>query len=293
MDRLLAAKAFVAIVEHGSFVAAAEQLNMSRASASRCVTELENWTKAKLLHRSTRSLSLTPAGETMLQQCQKLLEISNDISVQNLSDLKTPVGTLRVSCSQYFAQYKILDLVDEFVELYPGVTVDLHISNQIVNLVEERIDLAIRITNNLDPNLIARKLGAVSSVLCASPHYLKAFGTPQRLEDLVHHNCLVYSNFEKTNWRFQLNGQPVSIAVSGNVGANESMVLLEMALRGRGITLQPLDVAREYVNAGALTPVLETCEPEKMEIHGVFLTRKNMSLAQRLFIDLLVDRLKK
>ncbi len=293
MDRITAARTFVAIVEQGSFVSAAEVLNMSRAGASRCVAELENWTQTKLLHRSTRKLSLTPAGQLMLDQCRKLVEMADTISNVSRAKASQPSGILRISCSHYYAQCTMIDLLQEFQVLYPDVNVELNISNHVVNLVEERIDLAIRISNSLDPNLIARRFGDCPSVVCASPSYIEKYGKPQTIHDLSAHNCLIYSNFENPQWRFTRDDAVASVAVAGDFAANESMVLLNAAIKGMGITMQPVDAAAPYLERGELVPVLDAFEPEKLGIYGVFLTRKNMPVAQRKMIDLLVEHYKK
>jgi len=288
MDRITAARAFITIVEQGSFVGAAEALNMSRAGASRCVAEMEDWTKAKLLHRSTRKLSLTPAGEQMLEQCRRLLEVADVISNASLSKGMTPSGRLRISCTNYFAQCTMIDLLLEYRALYPDVNVELIIADHVVNLVEERIDLAIRISNSLDPNLLARKFGDCTSTVCASPSYIERFGVPRNLNELSAHNCLVYSNFEKQFWHFSYKDEKYSIPVLGGLASNENMVLLSAALKGMGITMQPTDAVMPYIEQGALIPILGKYEPQKLGVHGVFLTRKNMPVAQRKMIDFLV-----
>jgi DNA-binding transcriptional LysR family regulator len=289
MDRISAARTFITIVEQGSFVKAAEILNISRAAATRSVSEIENWTNAKILHRSTRRLSLTPAGVKMLEYCQQLIEMADKIS--NLSTTKdtAPRGTLRVSCSQYFAECAMLDVISRYRELYPEVNLELNISSRVVNLVEERIDLAIRISNALDPNLIARRFGDCPSTLCAAPSYIEQFGKPLRIEDLSERNCLVYSNFDTAKWNFTHQGERYSIAVSGDLKANETMFLLNAALKGFGIILQPTDAVAPYIESGELVRLLDQYEPESFAIQGVFLSRKNMPLAQRKLIEMLVD----
>lgn len=289
MDRIRAAKAFIIIAEQGSFVTASEILNISRASASRCVAELEDWAQVKLLHRTTRRLSLTPAGERVLEHCRELVELAETISHTLSAGEKRPSGTLRISCSQYYAQYTLLDIIAHYQELYPDVRVELQISGHTVDLVKERIDIALRISNSLDPNLIARRFGDCPSTLCASPQYLKKSGSPLQLEDLKQHNCLSYSNFENTFWTFFKDGQKKTVTVSGDLGANESMLLLNAALKGKGITLQPSDAVASYITSGELVPLLTKFQPETLGVYGVFLTRKNMPPAQRAFIDLLVQ----
>jgi DNA-binding transcriptional LysR family regulator len=161
-------------------IAAAEALDMSRAMVTRYLAEMEEWAGARLLHRSTRRLSLTDAGDITLARCRRMLEVADDMAVAAGDDADTPQGLLRITCSQSLAQAELAAAVGEFLKRYPRTSVDLQMNNRAVNLIEERIDLALRITNTLEPNLIARQLGHCDSVVCAAPSYLKERGTPQR-----------------------------------------------------------------------------------------------------------------
>lgn len=168
MDRLEAAKVFVTIVERGSMISAANALDMSRSMVTRYLSEMEEWSGARLLHRSTRSLSLTPAGEQVLDYCHRLLELANEVPAVSHAAVAIPRGLLRISCSQFLAHQILAPVVQQYLASYPQAGVNFHVSSQTVDLVAERIDLAIRITNELDPNLIARRLGSVS--LWCAPH---------------------------------------------------------------------------------------------------------------------------
>jgi DNA-binding transcriptional LysR family regulator len=291
MDRLTATRVFVEVVERGSQTAAAEALEMSRAMVSRYLGELESWVGARLLHRSTRKLSLTGAGEQLLGQCREMLAMAEAMqSVSRLVDT-TPRGTLRIACSQSLAQAWLVHVLDEFTCLYPQVAVDLLVGSQAVNLVEARIDLALRITNQLDPNLIARQLAQCRSVVCASPAYLARHGTPLRPEDLAQHNCLSYAYFGRSIWSFSRAGEPHAVAVGGNFSANESMVLLEAALADMGISLQPRYSAAAHVRRGAVGQLLPDYEPLELGIHALYGTRGQMPPALRALLDFLVERL--
>jgi DNA-binding transcriptional LysR family regulator len=171
MDRITAAQVFVNIAERGSMIAAAEALDMSRAMVTRYLAEMEEWAGARLLHRSTRRLSLTDAGDVTLARCRAMLELAGAMQVA-AEDAATPHGLLRITCSQSLAQAELASAVTAFLKRYPRTAVDLQMSNRAVNLVEQRIDLALRITNALEPNLIARQLGVCDSVVCAAPSYL-------------------------------------------------------------------------------------------------------------------------
>ncbi|WP_282874114.1 LysR family transcriptional regulator [Pseudomonas peli] len=291
MDRLTATRVFVEVVERGSQTAAADALEMSRAMVSRYLGELETWVGARLLHRTTRKLSLTGAGEQLLGQCREMLAMADAMQSVSRADEAAPRGTLRIACSQSLAQAWLVHALDDFTRLYPQVSVDLLVGSQAVNLVEARIDLALRITNQLDPNLIARQLAVCRSVVCATPAYLARHGTPQRPEDLAQHNCLSYAYFGRSIWEFTRAGEPHAVAVSGNLSANESMVLLEAVLADIGISLQPRYSVGAHLRSGALVQLLPDYEPQQLGIHALYGTRRQMPPALRALLDFLIQRL--
>lgn len=291
MDRLTATRVFVEVVERGSQTAAADALEMSRAMVSRYLGELETWVGARLLHRTTRKLSLTGAGEQLLGQCREMLAMADAMQSVSRTDEAAPRGTLRIACSQSLAQAWLVHALDDFTRLYPQVSVDLLVGSQAVNLVEARIDLALRITNQLDPNLIARQLAVCRSVVCATPAYLARHGTPQRPEDLAQHNCLSYAYFGRSIWEFSRSGEPHAVAVSGNLSANESMVLLEAVLADIGISLQPRYSVGAHLRSGTLVQLLPDYEPQQLGIHALYGTRRQMPPALRALLDFLVERL--
>ncbi|MGQ5523974.1 LysR family transcriptional regulator [Chitinimonas sp. PSY-7] len=289
MDRLTAMRVFVEVVDRGSLSAAADRLDMSRAMVSRYLAEVENWVGARLLHRTTRRLSLTDAGNETLPRCRQLLGIADDIQSQVITPEDAPKGMLRLTCSMSLGQAFLARVVTTYVKRYPATAVDLWLVDRTVNLVEERVDLAIRITNQLDPNLIARKLATCRSVVCASAGYLNEHGSPKHAEQLAQHNCLTYSYFGKSLWDFTHHNEPVSVPVSGNLSANESTVLLEAALSGAGITLQPAYSAMPLIQSGQLIALLPDYQPAQMGIHGVFASRKQMPATLRTMLDFLVE----
>jgi DNA-binding transcriptional LysR family regulator len=291
MDRLTATRVFVEVVERGSQTAAAEALEISRAMVSRYLGELETWVGARLLHRTTRKLSLTGAGEQLLGQCREMLAMADAMQSVSRTDEAAPRGTLRIACSQSLAQAWLVHALDEFIRLYPQVSVDLLVGSHAVNLVEARIDLALRITNQLDPNLIARQLAVCRSVVCATPAYLAQHGTPQRPEDLAQHNCLSYAYFGRSIWEFSRAGEPHAVAVSGNLSANESMVLLEAVLADTGISLQPRYSVSAHLRSGMLVQLLPDYEPQQLGIHALYGTRRQMPPALRALLDFLIKRL--
>jgi DNA-binding transcriptional LysR family regulator len=289
MDRITAAKVFVVIAERGSMVKAADTLDMSRAMVTRYLAQMERWAEARLFHRSTRRQSLTEAGEETLVRCRQLLETAEGMRASSGAEAGAPHGLLRISCSPSLGQAAIARAVASYLQHNPRVRIDLQMTNQAVNLVEERIDLAIRITNALEPNLIARQLAVCDSVICAAPSYLAVRGTPERLEELSGHNCLAFSYFGKNLWHFKRDNETVAIPVSGNISANDSLVLLAAAQAGAGITMQPRYSAVPLIKNGELVELLPAFTPQQMGIYGIYTSRQHMPAVLRSMLDYLVE----
>lgn len=290
MDRLNAMRVFVNVVDLGSQSAAADHLDLSRPVVSRYLAELEAWVGARLLHRTTRKLSLTAAGNETLPRCRQMLELSEDMQAAVGSAGDTPRGLLRISVSTSFGQSQLAAAVTDYVRLNPGVTIDLQMLDRTVNLVDERIDLAIRTSRELDPSLIARQLTVCRSVLCASPAYLREHPAPRRVDDLSQHNCLTHSYFGKSLWHFTCDGEELSVPVQGNISANEASTLLSATLSGAGVSLLPSYQAGVHVQRGDLVRLLPDAEPRVMNIYAVYASRKHMPAALRSMLDFLAQR---
>ncbi|MCK3849869.1 LysR family transcriptional regulator [Pseudomonas sp. W2Jun17] len=290
MDRLQAMRVFVTVVDLGSQSAAADHLDLSRPVVSRYLAELEDWVGARLLHRTTRKLSLTAAGSETLPRCRQLLELCADMQAAVSEPDDAPRGLLRLSVSTSFGQAQLGAAIAEYVKRYPLVTVDLQMLDRTVNLVDERIDLAIRTSNDLDPNLIARRLTVCRSVVCATPAYLREHPAPQKVEDLARHNCLTHSYFGKSLWHFEEQGEHVSVPVHGNITANEASTLLRITLAGAGVAMLPSYQAGALIRSGELVRLLPAAEPRQMNIYAVYASRKHMPSALRSLLDFLVLR---
>ncbi|WP_124422782.1 LysR family transcriptional regulator [Pseudomonas orientalis] len=290
MDRLQAMRVFVTVVDLGSQSAAADHLDLSRPVVSRYLAELEDWVGARLLHRTTRKLSLTAAGSETLPRCRQLLELCGDMQAAVSEPDEAPRGLLRLSVSTSFGQAQLGAAIAEYVKRYPLVTVDLQMLDRTVNLVDERIDLAIRTSNDLDPNLIARRLTVCRSVVCATPAYLREHPAPQKVEDLARHNCLTHSYFGKSLWHFEERGEHVSVAVHGTITANEAGTLLRITLADAGVAMLPSYEAGELIRSGKLVRLLPDAQPRQMNIYAVYASRKHMPSALRSLLDFLVQR---
>ncbi|QNR50980.1 LysR family transcriptional regulator [Pseudomonas chlororaphis] len=283
-------RVFVTVVDLGSQSAAADHLDLSRPVVSRYLAELEDWVGARLMHRTTRKLSLTAAGTEILPRCQQMLELSMDMQAAVSEPDDVPRGLLRISASTSFGQAQLADAMAAYVERYPGVSIDLQMLDRAVNLVDERIDLAIRASNDLDPNLIARRLTVCRSVICASPAYLREHPTPQRVEELSQHNCLTHSYFGKSLWHFEQGGEQVSVPVQGNISANDASTLLRATMAGAGVAMLPTYQAWVYIHSGELVRLLPQAEPRQMPMYAVYASRKHMPVALRSMLDFLVLR---
>lgn len=290
MDRVIAAQVYNRICELGSLSAAARALGISRPMVSRYLEQMEKWSGTRLVNRSTRKLTLTAAGEKVLQKTRALALISQEIEDQSPRDL--PTGTLRVACAHFTAMHMIAPVLPELLARYPQLRVELDVNNHPVSLVGERIDVAIRITDNPEPGMIARKLGTCRSVLCASPHYLATQGIPQHPDDLAQHNCLHYSFFAGQSWQFlTTEGESLSVAVEGNLSASISALLMAAAVEHCGIAMLPEREAQAALAQGDLIPVLAGLTPKPLDIYGIYQSREYQPAAIRVFLDALAQHM--
>lgn len=290
MDRLTAMQVFVDIAHTRSFTASAERLNMSRAMVTRYIATLEKWLNARLLHRTTRLVTLTHTGEQSLQHCIKMLDIMEDAEVEITPEENTLRGQLKLTCSMSFAHAHLATAVCDFLTLHPQLKIDLDANDNTLNLVEAQIDLAIRISNAPDPMLIARPLTQCDSVLVASPQYLNTNGHPQHPSDLSQHACLGYANFGKGIWQLSLGDQIEQIEVTTRFTANEVTLLLNAALSNAGITLQPRYLANPYITEGSLIQILPEWAPPPLTLYALYASRRHLSPAVRALLDFLVER---
>ncbi|QZA77687.1 LysR family transcriptional regulator [Deefgea tanakiae] len=290
MDRLTAMKVFSEVAHSGSFSASAEKLDMSRAMVTRYIAELEQWLGARLLQRTTRRVTLTDAGENCLRRCQQMLALMENVEEETASHDGELRGQLRLTSSMSFGHTHLAAAISDFLALHTQLKIDLNVSDSTVNLVEARIDLAIRISSEPDPMLIARPLARCDSVLVASKGYLITNGSPKEPEELTQHKCLSYANFGKSVWRFTRSDEQTQVGVSSRFSANEATVLLHAALAGGGIALQPTYLANPYIEKGDLQIVLPEWQVPAMTIYALYPSRRHLSPSVRALLDFLVAR---
>jgi DNA-binding transcriptional LysR family regulator len=221
-----------------------------------------------------------------------MLEFSDDLRHAVVAPEETPRGLLRITSSTSFTQTQLVQAVVDYGRRYPEVAVDLVALDRTVNLVEERIDLAIRMTTRLEPNLIARQLAVCRSVICATPEYLARHGAPQQVEDLALHNCLTHSYVGRSLWQFEprSGGKASSVAVGGSISANEVTVLLQAVLAGVGIGHMPAYSVAPLVASGRLVALLPEHEPTRLGMYAVYASRKHMPATLRTMLDFLAER---
>ncbi|MFH1805134.1 MAG: LysR family transcriptional regulator [Pseudomonadota bacterium] len=282
---------FARVVEELSFSGAARKLGMSKSAVSKHVTKLEDNLGIRLLNRTTRRLSLTDAGSTFYLHCARVVE-EIEAAEHALSDLRgTPRGTLRISAPLTFGQRYLSGLVTEFMCRYPGLHIDIHLADHLVDLVAEGFDLAIRITRLKDSSLIARKLAPFKTFLVASPDYIAQNGEPTHPADLIHHRTLSYTNISSPNiWEFEGPDGPVSVRVDPVMSCNNGEFTSTAAIRGIGIAREPEFIIIDALKAGTLVPIMTNYSYPGGGIYAVYPERRHLPTKVRLFIDFLADR---
>ena len=290
MDHLSAIRSFIEIADQGSLTRAADTLNLSRAMISRHLEGLERWLGTRLMHRTTRSVSLSEAGLEALPRFRQMLELAADAQAVAGARRTEPTGKLRVTTSLSFAVSCLTQAVVDLQRRHPRIEVELLTVDRAVDLVGERIDLAVRISNRLDDGVVARRLASCRSVLCASPAYLKRHGRPERPEDLKTHECITHAFGSRAEYRLRRAGRVTTVAVKGSLSGNETAVLRQAALAGAGIAMLPTYFVGDDLTRGTLVRLLPDHEPEPLGIHAVYLSRQHQPQPLKLLIDFLVER---
>lgn len=300
MDVFAAIRAFLAVADEGGFAPAARKSGVATSSLTRQVDGLEAYLSTILLNRSTRSVTLTPAGEDYYLRAARIIADLDEANRGMVEREGRPRGLLRVSLPVAFARLHIAPIIPAFLAAYPDIELDLVMTDAMVNLVEERIDVAIRLGSLESSTLIARRLAPHRRLVCASPAYLERRGEPALPGDLSHHECLTFSYASGTRtWRFVRDGREEQVRVRGAVRANHSETLREVALSGLGVLLMPTWLVGADIAAGRLHQVLPDWEAHvgrtsssmssDTGIHAVYLADRRESARLRTFVDFLAD----
>jgi DNA-binding transcriptional LysR family regulator len=291
MDRLTSLTAFVRVVDSGGFSAAGRHLNMSTTMVSNHVQSLEDRLGARLLNRTTRKVSLTEVGKTYYDRCTQILaDLEQADDVAGSSQL-SPRGTLRIHTATHIVPF-LAPVVAEFLASYPEVKVDLIMGEQNIDMIEERIDVVVRLSPVPDSSLIARSLATWRHVLCCSHGYLEKHPRPQQLSELAEHNCVRHMLYPyQDEWRFvDRKGVPAAVRVSGNLFTNSGETVRVAALEGCGICLLPGFLIHDDLEEGRLVRLLPEYRPVEFAMNAIYPHRHYLSAKVRSFIDLLAHR---
>src|SRR5215510_12569645 len=288
MDRMTSMATFVKVVESGGFSAAARTLGMSPSMVTTHVQSLEERLGIRLLNRSTRRVSLTEVGHAYYERCLQILADADDADQIAQALQSTPRGTLRLNTSIAIPPL-LAPVIAEFVALYPKISINLTMTDRMIDLVEEGFDLAVRNMSVPDSSLVVRRVATYRFVVCGAPGYVAARGIPRQPADLVHHNCLVYSHSAWGNeWRFAGPDGEQSVAVAGNLQANSDNALRLAAVHGQGLALAPSFLLIDEIKSGRLVPILTEFLQTEHAINAIYPHRHHLSAKVRSFIDLLV-----
>lgn len=281
---------FLSVVQFGSFVAAADSSNMSKAAISRHVADLEAHLGLRLLHRTTRRLSLTDDGQRFHARATELAFAWGELETETVSQGGSAAGTLRVNAPVSFGVQHLAPLWPDYLQSNPNVALDVDLNDRVVDLVEEGYDLAVRITNLADSQLIGRQLATTRIVLCASPGYLEKYGEPQTPHDLATHRIVAYSLWAgRDDWRFSGPSGEARVKINPSVCTNSGDTCRIAALEHQGIVLQPDFLVGGDIKRGALVELMPQYQSITLGIYAVYASRKHMPLKLRRMLDFLIE----
>lgn len=291
MDKFQEMKVFAAVVEAGSFTSAANVLDMSKAAVSRYVADLEERLGVRLLHRTTRKLSPTSEGEIFHARCRELLDNLGEAEAEITSRSGEAAGLLKINVPVTFGLMHLAPLWPAFLAQHPKLSLDITLSDRVVDLVEEGFDVAVRIGQLPASSLISRKLGSTRMVLCASPEYLERRGVPGHPDELLEHDIISYSLFSSgENWNFRGAEGEVSVRVRPRLRTNSGDTCRAAALRHQGIILQPTFIVGPDLAQGTLRETMPGFRSVELGVYAVYPSRKFVSPKVRLLIDFLVEK---
>jgi DNA-binding transcriptional LysR family regulator len=292
MENLSDIAVFVKVVDAGSFTGAAENLEISQPVVSKAVTRLEERLGARLLNRTTRRLSLTEAGAELYRRSMQALKQIEDAELEVARFQTEPRGTLRVNAPMSFTTMHLAPVMHEFLTRFPGVSLELDLDDGQADIVAGGYDLLVRIGKLRDSNLVARRIAPARLALCASPEYLKEHGEPQTPDELLNHNCLMYTlGSTPRAWRFvSPEGEEQIVPLRGNFATNNGLAQRAIGLAGGGILFLPTFYIGDELRAGKLKCFLQKWIPQDASINAVYAERRNLAPKVRAFIDFLVAK---
>ena len=287
MDILTGMRVFTAVVDLGSFAKAAEKLDLSRGMTSRYVAQVETHLGIRLLNRTTRRLSLTEAGNDYYQRATQVLAMVEEAERAATQEAAEPRGTLCINAPVTFGARHLGEAIHKYLKRYPQVKIDMTLNDRVVDLVEERFDLAVRIARQIDPGLVARPITRARMVACASTDYIKIHGMPKSPSDLAQHNCLSYAY--SNDWHFTRRGRDCMVKVTGNLLGNNGDIICNAAAAGLGVIVQPTFLIYELLRTKKLVRILKGWEADVLTVYAVYPNRQFLPPKVRSFIDFLVE----
>jgi len=296
LDRITAMRTFIRIVDTNSFTRAAESLNIPRATATTIVQNLEALLGTQLLVRTTRRISVTPEGAAYYERCAQILADLDEMEASIRLATDNLTGRLRIEMPGSVASAIVLPALDDFHARYPNLDLAIGVSNRVVDLVSEAIDCSIQLGELPDSTLVARHLGTIEHVTCASPAYLARYGTPTDLDDLRGHvavNCMSPHNGREVAFDFEVNGEAQTVKVNGFIKVSDEQAYLTCGLQGHGL-IQPARIAAQpYLDSGQLREVLPQWKPVPMPVSVAYLKNRRVSPRVRAFVDWLAELFEK
>lgn len=282
---------FAYVVEAGSFTGAAKNLGLPKSTISRKITQLEERLGVRLIQRTTRSLRLTDTGNAYYAQCARILAEIEEANIAVTQMQSTPTGTLRITAPVLFGSTVLAGLIAEFLEMYPQVNIDLKLSDQPIDLVQEGIDVAFRVGQLEDSSLIGRYLGDVRGLLCASPAYLAKHSAPQHPNDLANHALLTAPQWLAWHMRGPKN-EEVNLVVKPRLQVNDFASLYTLTLSGAGIAPLPLIIATAAIQSGDLIAILPDWPSDSVPIHILYPSNRHLSMKVRSFVDFIIESIR-
>lgn len=293
MDRLEAMSILLVAVEAGSLSAAGRRLGMPLATVSRKVSDLEAHLKTRLFERSTRQLALTEAGRSYVAACKRILEDVGEAERVASGEYRAPKGGLTLTAPIVFGRLHLLPITMEFLEAYPDIDIRLVLADRVIDLLEDHIDLAVRISELPDSSLVAAKVGSIRRVICGSPAYFRKAGTPKNPAELGAHDCVSFEGVTASDfWRFKSGKKDISIPIRSRLTVSTAEAAIDAAVAGLGMTRVLSYQVAKAVRKGALALVLRDYEPEPAPVSLVYRGQPLMPLKLRAFIDFAAPRLK-
>jgi len=293
MDRLESMSILVAAVEAGSLSAAARRLGTPLATVSRKVSELEAHLKTKLLNRSSRRLTLTDPGRSYIEACKRILEDVGEAERAASGEYSAPKGDLIITAPIVFGRLHVLPIAMEFLRAYPDVDIQIVLADRWVNLMEDHIDLAVRIGELPDSSLVATRIGAIRRVVCGSPAYFAERGTPKNPSELGGHDCITFEGLSSPNaWVFTTAKSDASVPIHSRLVVNTAEAAIDAAIAGVGITRVLSYQIANAMQAGTLAAVLEKFEPAPSPVSLVYAGQRLLPQKLRAFVDFAAPRLK-